>query len=61
MVSKGGIVRDQLVRLRAVDEVLDTARALGLEAPGIIESPIQGASGNHEFLAHLRQRATNAA
>ena len=61
MVGKGGIVRDQLVRLRAVDEVLDTARALGLEAPGIIESPIQGASGNHEFLAHLRQRATNAA
>ncbi len=55
-VGKRGIVRDPLKRQQAVEEVLDMARALGLEAAGAIESPIQGASGNHEFLALLRCR-----
>jgi 23S rRNA (cytidine1920-2'-O)/16S rRNA (cytidine1409-2'-O)-methyltransferase len=57
-VGRGGIVRDPLLRHQAVAAVLDVARGLGLQVVGTIESPIQGASGNHEFLAHLRHHAS---
>jgi 23S rRNA (cytidine1920-2'-O)/16S rRNA (cytidine1409-2'-O)-methyltransferase len=50
-VGGGGIVRDEAKRLRAVEEVNNAARALGLEVVNIIESPITGAEGNIEFLA----------
>jgi 23S rRNA (cytidine1920-2'-O)/16S rRNA (cytidine1409-2'-O)-methyltransferase len=60
-VGRGGIVRDPVKRREVVEEVLDTAGALGLDAVGTIESPILGASGNHEFLALLRHHAANPA
>jgi 23S rRNA (cytidine1920-2'-O)/16S rRNA (cytidine1409-2'-O)-methyltransferase len=60
-VGRGGIVRDPLARREAVEEVLGAARALGLEVDAAIESPIRGASGNHEFLALLRHRVPNPA
>jgi 23S rRNA (cytidine1920-2'-O)/16S rRNA (cytidine1409-2'-O)-methyltransferase len=50
-VGSGGIVRDPEKRLRVVEEVNSTAVALGLEVVNVIESPIQGAEGNVEFLA----------
>jgi 23S rRNA (cytidine1920-2'-O)/16S rRNA (cytidine1409-2'-O)-methyltransferase len=50
-VGGGGIVRDAAKRLRVVEEVNSAARALGLEAVKVIESPITGAEGNVEFLA----------
>jgi 23S rRNA (cytidine1920-2'-O)/16S rRNA (cytidine1409-2'-O)-methyltransferase len=53
-VGGGGIVRDEVKRLRAVEEVNNAARALGLEVVNVIESPITGAEGNVEFLAHYR-------
>jgi len=53
-VGKGGIVRDRELHQEAIEGVLDAARAIGLEVTGVTESPITGASGNHEFLAHLR-------
>jgi len=53
-VGGGGIVRDEAKRLRAVEEVNNAARALGLEVVKTIESPITGAEGNVEFLALYR-------
>jgi len=50
-VGGGGIVRDEAKRLRAVEEVNNAARALGLKVVSVIESPITGAEGNIEFLA----------
>ena len=50
-VGGGGIVRDAAKRLRVVEDVNDAARALGLDVGNVIESPIQGAEGNVEFLA----------
>ena len=50
-VGSGGIVRDATKRLRAVEEVNEAAKALGLTVVNVIESPIQGAEGNVEFLA----------
>jgi len=53
-VGKGGIVRDPAAHARAVDKVERFAREiLGAQWRGFIESPITGASGNHEFLACL--------
>ena len=53
-VGGGGIVRDETKRLRVIEEVNDAARALGLEAVKVIESPITGAEGNVEFLAFYK-------
>jgi 23S rRNA (cytidine1920-2'-O)/16S rRNA (cytidine1409-2'-O)-methyltransferase len=58
-VGKGGIVRDPLSRQEAVEDILNAARALGLDPAGAIESPVLGASGNHEYLALLRHRLPN--
>lgn len=55
-VGKGGIVRDQEKRRDAVQVVLDFVRGLGLQVAGVTESPIKGAEGNVEYLAHLRQK-----
>lgn len=49
-VGSGGIVRDAEKRSRVVEEVNSVAKALGLEVINVIESPIQGAEGNVEFL-----------
>ena len=50
-VGKGGIVRDPEKHARVVEEVNLAAAELGLSVRGVIESPIQGADGNVEFLA----------
>lgn len=50
-VGSGGIVRDVEKRLRVVEEVNQFAGELGLEVVKVIESPIQGADGNVEYLA----------
>lgn len=50
-VGAGGIVRDADKRSRVIDEVNRSASELGLKNAGLIESPIQGAEGNVEFLA----------
>jgi len=53
-VGSGGIVRDAAKRLRAVEEVNNAARRLRLSVLKVMESPIQGAEGNVEFLALYR-------
>lgn len=50
-VGGGGIVRDAAKRLSVVEDVNAAAKALGLDVGNVIESPIQGAEGNVEFLA----------
>ena len=50
-VGSGGIVRDPAKRTQAVEKVNQAAFELGLNVAGMIESPIQGAEGNIEFLA----------
>jgi 23S rRNA (cytidine1920-2'-O)/16S rRNA (cytidine1409-2'-O)-methyltransferase len=53
-VGGGGVVRDATRRVRVVEEVNDVARTLGLEVVNVIESPIQGAEGNVEYLAFYK-------
>jgi len=49
-VGKGGIVRDGAARLEAVENIAAACRKLGLTEIQTIESPIQGADGNVEYL-----------
>jgi 23S rRNA (cytidine1920-2'-O)/16S rRNA (cytidine1409-2'-O)-methyltransferase len=56
-VGKGGIVTDPAKHARVVEEVNSAARELGLEARGVIESPVRGADGNAEFLALYKIRS----
>jgi 23S rRNA (cytidine1920-2'-O)/16S rRNA (cytidine1409-2'-O)-methyltransferase len=54
-VGKGGIIRDQAVQARVVEEVVSAANALGLVRFGLTDSPIAGMEGNRELLLHLRR------
>ena len=45
-----GIVRDEAVRARTVEEVRCALKREGFEVTGTIESPIKGAEGNVEYL-----------
>jgi 23S rRNA (cytidine1920-2'-O)/16S rRNA (cytidine1409-2'-O)-methyltransferase len=51
-VGSGGIVRDEEKRVRVVEEVNQFASTQGLRVEGVIQSPITGAEGNVEYLAH---------
>ena len=53
-VGKGGIVRDPEAQKSAVEKVKRAVAALGGSALEVIDSPIQGAEGNREFLLHAR-------
>ena len=53
-VPRGGVVRDEGVRRRVVEEVAAAGRSLGLEVVGSVPSPIRGARGNEEFLLGFR-------
>jgi 23S rRNA (cytidine1920-2'-O)/16S rRNA (cytidine1409-2'-O)-methyltransferase len=51
-VGKGGIVRDPDARQSAIDRVRDCVAEQGGTAIDIIDSPIRGMEGNHEYLLH---------
>lgn len=55
-VGKGGIVRDEQARQRAVVKVREAVEKLGGFKIEIIESPILGMEGNQEFLLHAEFR-----
>lgn len=54
-VGKGGIVRDDAVRNRVVQEVVHGVCGYGFTCVGVIQSPITGADGNIEFLGYFRR------
>jgi len=60
-VGKGGIVRDEAARARALADVAATAKTLGYAVLADTVSPITGGKGNVEFLLHLRTPAVPAA
>lgn len=52
-IGKGGIVKDPLLRQRALEEVSAFAVAVGFTVEGSIVSPILGGDGNMEYLVHF--------
>jgi len=51
-----GVVRDPAVQRRALETVVDAARAWDGEAVGVVDSGLPGPKGNREFFVHLRHR-----
>ena len=52
-VGKGGVIRDEALRLAVVADVTAFAAGLGLAVKGVVDSPITGPAGNREYLAWL--------
>lgn len=55
-VGRGGIVSDPSVHLEVLVRVRDALAEAGLVMVAAMPSPLRGASGNIEFLAHFRLR-----
>ncbi len=53
MVGKGGIVKDEAIRLAAVEKVKEGAAAAGYRFRGLLESPVRGQKGNIEYFLYL--------
>ena len=53
-VGPGGVVRDEALRTRIVEQCLSDLVDIGLERIATCDSPLRGAEGNLETLAHLR-------
>jgi 23S rRNA (cytidine1920-2'-O)/16S rRNA (cytidine1409-2'-O)-methyltransferase len=53
-VGKGGIVRDEVAQLGAVEKVRGALVDLGYKVEEAIDSPILGTEGNREFLLYAR-------
>ncbi len=54
-VGKGGVIKDTAVHRQVLEDILGWALENDLPPQALIRSPIQGADGNVEFLAHLRR------
>jgi 23S rRNA (cytidine1920-2'-O)/16S rRNA (cytidine1409-2'-O)-methyltransferase len=52
-----GVIADQAIRDRVIEEVNESFAALGWAVHGCIESPIHGAEGNVEYLVWYRFKA----
>jgi 23S rRNA (cytidine1920-2'-O)/16S rRNA (cytidine1409-2'-O)-methyltransferase len=55
-VGKGGILRDEAVRRRVIEECAAGIADLGLEPLGVFDSPVAGSGGNREAFALFRLR-----
>jgi 23S rRNA (cytidine1920-2'-O)/16S rRNA (cytidine1409-2'-O)-methyltransferase len=51
-----GVIRDEAVRDRVLDEVIAALAALGAAIMGTMVSPLTGADGNVEYLVHVRKQ-----
>lgn len=54
-VGKGGIVKDEAERLKAVERVKGNLESLGLQTIGVMQSPIPGQKGNIEYLIYMKR------
>ncbi len=54
-LNKQGIVKSEKIRKQVLEDLLAFAGQTGFQVFGWCESPIQGGSGNIEYLMHLRK------
>ncbi|MBR2068777.1 MAG: TlyA family RNA methyltransferase [Candidatus Gastranaerophilales bacterium] len=56
-IDKGGVVKDEKVRLKIIEDIKNYCNSIGFDTLGLIQSPIQGAkSKNIEYLIYLKRR-----
>ena len=54
-LGKGGIVKDERQRKKALLKVIEFAKATGFEYIAYTDSPILGGDGNKEYLVHFKK------
>ena len=54
-LGKGGIVKNESLRRKALENVISSAEACGFSHLGTLTSPIEGGDGNIEYLAYFRK------
>jgi 23S rRNA (cytidine1920-2'-O)/16S rRNA (cytidine1409-2'-O)-methyltransferase len=54
-VGRGGIIKDSAIHKEIIDRVTKEIEQYGFVCYGIIDSPIEGATGNKEFLAYFKR------
>ena len=55
-IQKGGVVRDEKIHNKIIEDIKDYAKNLELNFQGVIKSPIQGAKqGNVEYLIYFKR------
>ena len=54
-LNKNGIVKSEKIRTKVVSDILEFTKELGYEIVGSTVSPIEGGSGNTEYLAVFRR------
>lgn len=52
-VGKGGVVRDEALRIRSADDVAEAASVLGYREVGRADARLPGPKGNREIFVHL--------
>ncbi len=56
-IEKGGVVKDEKVRKKIIEDIKKYCESIGFSSLGVIESPIQGAkSKNIEYLIYLQRQ-----
>ncbi len=61
LVAEGGVVRSPELHLEVLSEVVEGLASLGIVVVEVARSPLHGAGGNVEFLAHGRRAGTMVA
>ncbi|MCD8025276.1 MAG: TlyA family RNA methyltransferase [Candidatus Gastranaerophilales bacterium] len=60
-IQKGGVVRDEKIHKRIIEEIKTFAKSMDLITIGVVKSPIQGAKqGNIEYLICLKKGENGA-
>jgi 23S rRNA (cytidine1920-2'-O)/16S rRNA (cytidine1409-2'-O)-methyltransferase len=59
-VGRGGVVRDDALRVGAADRIARAARALGREERGRVDSQVPGPKGNREIFLRISPRTVDA-
>ena len=54
-VGKGGIVREEEKRLKAVKYVEEELKKCGLKSHGVFQSPVSGQKGNVEYFLYMKK------
>lgn len=60
LVGKKGVVKDQLVHQRVIEDIINYTQEISLVVKGLTFSPIRGPEGNIEFLIWLQKRQGQA-
>lgn len=54
-ICRGGLVKDPAVHTEVIERITTGICSYGFNLVGVVESPIEGATGNKEFLAYFKR------